>query len=190
MVELVRIVSSWRRLRRAVHGLSEVPLPEYDVVATLPRLGCADRSAHVDQCPRHSDGGASRDGLGDFHFHPGDDDDHPRSPPLAPQSVHALGASASGDLQSLWRGLGPGAVALLGIRTALDRGRGGRRPATILSAGARAGGAALDCSLFSANVRRPRLGRQLGAVAYRILLRRRRDDRRLIQRTGRGSARG
>ena len=81
----------WAGLCRAVHRLPGLLLSEDDMVATLPHLGSVDRRADMDQRAGHPDGGAGRDRAGDFHFYTGDDHDRPRAPPLAPQSIYALG---------------------------------------------------------------------------------------------------
>ena len=84
----------------------------------------------VDQRARHPDGWKSRHRAGDFHLHSGDDDDRDRPDPVASQSVHALGASASGDIQNVRRRTGAGLVAVFRVRTTLDRGGRSREPAT------------------------------------------------------------
>ena len=87
---------------------------------------------------------------------------------LASQSVHAVGRAASSDVQGLRRWAGAGIVAVLGIRTAFDRRRRSGESAASVSASAGGGGAAVDGGIFSADAGRPRVGRALGKVAYRI----------------------
>ena len=88
--------------------------------------------------------------------------------------------AASGDVQSIRRGAGARLVAVLRLRTALDRrGRSGESAAG-LSASAGGGRAAFDGGVFSAHAGRPGLGGQLGEMAHRIFLRRGGRHRRLI----------
>jgi len=80
----------WAGVCRFVHRLSRLLLSEDDVVATLPRLRCADRPADLDQRARHSDGRPGRGRAGDFYFCAGDDHDRHRAAPLASQSIYAV----------------------------------------------------------------------------------------------------
>src|SRR6202044_4101563 len=118
LVELVRIISARRSLRRSLHRLSRLLLSIAHRMETLLCLAGIDRSHYLDQRARHPDGGPGRHRAGDLYFCAADRDGRDRPCPLAAQSVHAVRAAAPAAVQSLRRGTGVGPVALLRIRTA------------------------------------------------------------------------
>src|SRR6266550_1801511 len=151
LVELERFVPSGRHVRRSDGGLSDLFLPwacRLEALRDCRRRDCADR---LHQRARHPDGRRGGDGSGNFHSAAYRGAVRDRGNEVAPQSVFAAGAAACSAVSSLRRGAGAGFVALLRLRTSVQRGGRSGKSATELSDRADHRRAAVDSDVFSAD---------------------------------------
>src|SRR5438128_55116 len=122
MVELVRVVSVRRRLRRSVLRLSRLLLSATHRTQSLHRLA-ADRGAdHLHQRERNRSRRKIRHSTRTLHSLAGAGAGGDGPLEVAPQSLHALHPASRTAVQSLWRWARARTMALLRLRTVFDSG--------------------------------------------------------------------